>query len=223
MKHPGNMWQESPHECLVKPPTVSGLHATLANLRRFSFVSSVCHCQRMALTVYALNLEEIHVRVIIVSLSVYGPYSICSETWGDSRSCHHVRVISVSLSVYGPYGICSETWGDSRTCHHVRVISVSLSVYAPYGIWSEPWGDSRSSHQCVIVSVWSLRYMLWDLRRFSFVSSRSWHRCVIVSVWSLQYNYALIVTESPCHIVSGWFCDLPHRAALLQMLFPVFR
>ena len=43
-------------------------------------MSSVCHCQCMALTVYALTLEEILVRVISESLSVYGPYSICSDT-----------------------------------------------------------------------------------------------------------------------------------------------
>ena len=39
-------------------------------------MSSVCHFQRMALKVYGLKPEEILVRVISVSLLVYGPYGI---------------------------------------------------------------------------------------------------------------------------------------------------
>ena len=58
-------------------------------------MSSVCHCQFMALTVYYLKLEEILVRVISVSLSVYGPYGIWSETSGDSRPCNQCVIVSV--------------------------------------------------------------------------------------------------------------------------------
>ena len=69
-------------------------------------MSSVCHCQFMALTVYYLKLEEILVRVVSVSLSVYGPYG-----HGLKLQKILVRAISVSLLVSGLYGIilCSET------------------------------------------------------------------------------------------------------------------
>ena len=64
-------------QCMVL--TVYALRLEEILVRVITFVSSVCHCQRMVLTVYALNIEEIHVCVISVSLSAYGPYSICSE------------------------------------------------------------------------------------------------------------------------------------------------